>query len=126
MKFQRPTKSISFRDWLRMLEDGDTEKVLLTAIFPPRDYPNWTLTFVDELRHMRVRKSIKNEDHIKELRAWAQRLKGARCKAYLNITLDEGAVEITFDGTQPDPNYEYQQRHGGLVLTKVTQEDIPF
>lgn len=126
MKFQTPTRSIPFREWIRQIEEGVQEKVLLTGIFPPRDYPSWTLSFYDELRKVRVRKSVRQEEHIKELKAWAQRLKGSRCQAFLSVTLQEGAVELKLDGVQPDQNYEYQIRNGGLVLTRVTQEDIPF
>ncbi|MEM4709341.1 MAG: hypothetical protein QXV47_07330 [Fervidicoccaceae archaeon] len=126
MKFETQQKKMSFREWVRLLEEGVPERVLLTGIFPPRDYPSWTLSFYDKLRKIRVRKSVRQEEHIKELKAWAQRLKGSRCQAFLSVTLQEGAVELKLDGVQPDQGYEYQVRNGGLVLTRVQNEDIPF
>lgn len=112
---KQKAQSISWREWEKC--EG---KFLILALFGPAKYPSYTLTFLDDKKNLRVRKSLK-EEHAKEI---ARFLVAKSGKAYIELKKTENGWVVKFDRTQ-DPEFYYNIEGKSLILRRK-KEEIPF
>jgi len=109
-------ESIAWKNWEK--REG---KYLILALFGPQKYPNYTLSFLDEEKNLRVRKSL-NEEQAKEV---GKLLKTAKGKAYLIlIRKSENEFEAYVEIEQND-QYHYNLEGKSFILRQI-KEDLPF
>jgi len=115
-QFQK-ADSIAWRNWEK--REGS---YLILALFAPNRFPSWTLSFLDEEKNLRVRKSLNDE----EGKAVAKILKSAEGRAYLMLVKDEksNVFEVHIEIAKDD-QYSYNKEGRALILRRK-KENIPF
>ena len=113
----RTIENISWRDWEK--REG---KFLILALFSPHKYPSWTLSFLDEEKNVRVRKTMDEKVALDV----AKVLKSAKGKVYLRLksNVNRNAWEIFLE-IEEDSEYSYNKEGKALILRK-RKDDIPF
>lgn len=120
---------IKFSEWIRRLEKGQKESLVLLAFFVPGRYPSFSLSFTDGKHRIKKSFSQQNEEIVKELRKWYKKVKGAKGKVIFTVEKTEEGVILDLSDIVEDSNYQYREDiNGSLILkrTETQREDIPF